>query len=113
MPINHFGLGLLNSRLTRYCLKNFIGASVHNEVEEVKQISLVIPKDGKAIVGLVEQIIEKQHRDPRYDYMTNEQVEIDRLVYRLYNLSAEDIAEVEDWFWRRYPKLARAIERNR
>jgi hypothetical protein len=45
--------------------------------------------------------------------MTHEQVEIDRLVYRLYNLSAEDVAEVEDWFWRRYSKLARAIERNR
>ena len=45
--------------------------------------------------------------------MTNKQAEIDRLVNRLYNLSPEDIAEVENWFWRRYPKLARALEKKR
>lgn len=26
---------------------------------------------------------------PRYDYITNEQVEIDRLVYQMYNLNEE------------------------
>jgi hypothetical protein len=42
--------------------------------------------------------------------MTNEQVEIDKLVYELYNLNEEDIQEVENWYFRRYPKLARIIE---
>lgn len=50
---------------------------------------------------------------PRYDYMTNEQVEIDRLVYQMYNLDEEDVKEVEDWFFRRYPRLARVIEGKR
>jgi len=42
--------------------------------------------------------------------MTNEQLEIDKLVYEMYNLNQEDIDEVEHWYFRRYPKLARIIE---
>lgn len=39
--------------------------------------------------------------------MSNEQVEIDKLVYEMYNLDSEDIREVETWYARRYLKLAR------
>jgi hypothetical protein len=39
--------------------------------------------------------------------MSNEQKEIDRLVYGMYGLKANDICEVETWYARRYPKLAR------
>jgi len=28
----------------------------------------------------------------------------------MYNLNGDDVREVEDWFFRRYPKLARVIE---
>ena len=42
--------------------------------------------------------------------MTNEQLEIDKLVYEMYNLNQEDIDEVENWYFRRYPKLAGVIE---
>jgi len=42
--------------------------------------------------------------------MTNEQIEIDKLVYEMYNLNKEDIEEVENWHFRRYPKLAKVIE---
>jgi len=42
--------------------------------------------------------------------MTNEQIEIDKLVYKMYNLNDEDIKEVENWYFRRYPKLAEVIE---
>jgi len=55
-------------------------------------------------------IYPKQRQNPRYDYMTNEQLEIDKLVYKMYNLNQEDIDEVENWYSRRYPKLARIIE---
>ena len=34
--------------------------------------------------------------------------EIDRLVYEAYGLNAEDIAKVENWYARRYPKLSQA-----
>ena len=105
--------GLLASRLIRYIIKNYVNHTVHTQVGGI--VEAIISRDDllDEISILVNQIIEKQKQDPRYDYMTHEQVEIDRLVYRLYNLSAEDIAEVENWFWRRYPKLARALEEKR
>jgi Holliday junction resolvase len=56
---------------------------------------------------LVLSIIEKQKKNPRYNYFANEQKEIDLLVYELYGLNEEDINEVETWFARRYPKLAK------
>lgn len=40
----------------------------------------------------------------------NEQLEIDKLVHQMYNLNEEDIKEVENWYFRRYPKLASVIE---
>ena len=39
--------------------------------------------------------------------MSNEQKEIDKLVYEMYGLNADDIEEVETWYARRYLKLAR------
>ena len=105
-------IGQLTSKLVRFLFKNFIDHSVHLQIEDVKKLPLRLEQIPE-LKRLVQQIISKQKQDPRYDYMTNEQVEIDRLVYRLYNLSVEDIAEVENWFWRRYPKLARALEEKR
>ena len=55
-----------------------------------------------------EQIIEKQKDNPFYPYHLHEQKEIDKLVYKLYGLSDEDIREVEIWYCRRYQKLAEA-----
>ena len=64
----------------------------------------------KKLIKLVKQIIEKQKQNPRYDYMSNEQKEIDKLVYEMYGLNKDDIHEVETWYARRYPKLARFCE---
>jgi hypothetical protein len=57
---------------------------------------------------LVRTIIEEQKQNPGYDYMSNEQKEIDRVVGELYGLNEEDIREIELWYCRRYPKLAEA-----
>jgi len=59
-----------------------------------------------------ESIVNKQKIDPRYDYASYEQIEIDKLVYEAYGLNAEDIAEVENWYARRYPKLSQAQKAN-
>lgn len=65
------------------------------------------------VSSLVAQIIAKQTVNPRYDYASHEQIEIDRLVYEAYGLNTDDIQEVETWYARRYPKLAGAQARNR
>jgi hypothetical protein len=64
------------------------------------------------LIELVDAIIDKQKIDPRYDYASHEQIEIDKLVYEAYGLNAEDIAEVENWYARRYPKLSQAQKAN-
>lgn len=98
-------LGVLNSKLIKYLLKNFVGHSVHTQVDELKE--LVIPNENETveIQTLVSQIITKQKQNPRYDYQSYEQREIDRLVYELYGINEADIQEVERWYARRYPKL--------
>jgi len=108
----NFLIGLLASKLLRLLFKAFIDHTVHLQVEDLKKLMTPTTKDMK-ISNLVSSIISKQKQNPRYDYMSNEQVEIDRLVYKMYNLNEEDIQEVENWFYRRYPKLARVIEEKR
>jgi len=106
-------IGILNSLIIRYFNKNFIQHTVDFQVDEVKRIPIVfnIPEEYKQkLSDLVSKIIQKQKQNPRYDYMINEQIEIDKLVYKMYNLNEEDIQEVENWYFRRYPKLANIVE---
>ncbi len=105
-------LGLLCSKISKYIFKNFIMHTVDTQVGAFNDFTLVHIANCQNILDLVSTIISNQKQNPRYDYMTNEQIEIDKLVYEMYNLNEEDIAEVENWYWRRYPKLAEAIERN-
>ncbi|MFD0766705.1 Eco57I restriction-modification methylase domain-containing protein [Mucilaginibacter lutimaris] len=96
-------IGTLCSKLTKYLLKNYIGHTVHTQVEELKETPVNYNElDLKWIDG----IIEKQKSNPRYDYQSHEQKEIDALVYEAYGLNKADINEVETWYARRYPKLA-------
>jgi len=62
----------------------------------------------RCLEELVASVIEKQKSDPRYPYHLHEQREIDALVYRLYDLSPEDVREIELWYCRRYERLAEA-----
>jgi len=104
-----FIIALNASKLIKHFLKNYIGHTVHTQVDELKEVPNLIQENGK-IINLFYKIVQKQKQSPRYDYMTNEQVEIDKLVYEMYNLNENDIQEVENWYFRRYPKLAKVIE---
>ncbi|MDP3110516.1 MAG: Eco57I restriction-modification methylase domain-containing protein [Thermodesulfovibrionales bacterium] len=104
-------LGLFCSLLSKYLWKNFVCHTVDTSVDVIKELPVESILPNRTVIGqLVNQLVTKQKTDPRYDYMTNEQVEIDRLVYQMYNLDNDDIKEVENWFFRRYPKLAKVIE---
>jgi hypothetical protein len=103
-------IAVLTSPLTRYMLKNYIGHTIHTEVEELKLFPLLEPteKQVSPLIMLVNVIVEKQKANPRYPYHLKEQKEIDKLVYELYDLTELDIQEIELWYCRRYPKLAEA-----
>jgi hypothetical protein len=64
------------------------------------------------LAHIVEKIIFNQKSNPRYDYASHEQIEIDKLVYQAYGLNAEDVQEVENWYARRYTKLSAAQKAN-
>ncbi|NUN93126.1 MAG: DUF3800 domain-containing protein, partial [Verrucomicrobiae bacterium] len=102
-------LGVLNSKLFRYITRELINHSVNFGVDDIKEFPALI--DWKEIGKLAARILKAQERNSNYDYPSNEQQEIDRLVYAAYGLNEADIREVEDWYVRRYPRLAGAQRR--
>lgn len=105
-------LGFLTSKITRFFIKNFIDNTVHASADKLKETTILTKTEIQPIKNLVELIIEAQKSNPRYDYASHEQIEIDKLVYEAYGLNAEDVQEVENWYARRYPKLSAAQKAN-
>jgi hypothetical protein len=111
---NSILLGVLNSKIVKYLIKNFVMHSVESSVGTLPNTMIILPdkQNQLCIKQAVENIIEIQKSNPRYDYASHEQIEIDKLVYEAYGLNAEDVQEVEDWYARRYPKLSAAQKAN-
>ena len=103
---NIYQLSLLISKFNLFCYRNYIQHTISSELDSLKEISITILYNDK-ITFLSNSIIKNQKQNPRYNYFANEQIEIDQLVYELYGLNEDDINEVETWFARRYPKLAK------
>ena len=80
-------------------------------MDSIKEIPIAIPSNmqKREIENKVNEIIRGQQKDPTYDFYS-EQVNIDKMIYRLYKLDRSQIQEVEDWYDRRYPKLRRDID---
>ena len=102
-------LGFFNSKFLRYLTRTSINHSVNFGVDDIKEVPTLIA--WQKLGSLVERILMNQESSDSYDYASNEQIEIDRLVYEAYGLSEDDIQEVENWYVRRYPKLAKAQRR--
>jgi len=103
-------LGFLTGTLSRYQLKNYLSHTVETGEEVLLNLPLpnVSSEAETRLADLVSQIIEKQKRELQYPYHLHEQKEIDRLIYELYDLTPDEIREVEIWYCRRYPILAEA-----
>ena len=103
-------LPLLANKVVRHFAKACIDHTVNYQVDEFKEIPVAVPESAQLapMAKLALSITEQQRTNPRYDYASNEQLEIDRLVYAAYGLNDADIKEVENWFARRYTKLAEA-----
>lgn len=103
--------GLLSSKFTKFQLKNFIGHTVHTQVDELKEFMLSI-KDANKIKKQALEIIKKQKKDLMYDYSTCQQIDVDYLVYQAYGFNWKDIVEIENWYTRQYSKLVKAQKKN-
>ena len=97
-------LGLLNSKFIKYQIKNYIDHSVNSDIDVISSIRIVL-NDLSKITPSVQKIISEQKKSPRYNF-ENEEQEIDKIVYKAFGLSNEDVNEIENWYYRRYPKLA-------
>lgn len=104
-------LAVVTSKLIRFFIKHYINHSIHTQVEGVKPIPINQNLNIK-LISLLKRIIQSQQTNPRYDYASHEQIEIDKLVYEAYGLNAEDVEEVESWYSRRYPRLSAAQKAN-
>jgi hypothetical protein len=104
-------LGVVCSKLAKMWIKAIENHTISTQSDNIRD--LVIPANFPLQLGeQVQTIISKQKKNTSYDYASNEQLEIDRLVYEAYGLNDADIREVEDWYMRRYPKLAAAQRKN-
>lgn len=101
----------LCSKIQKYLMRQFINHTVNFGIDNVKDIMLVVLDTNVfEILNKLENLIEQQRQNPRYNYASNEQLKIDRFIYEAYGLNEEDINEVENWYARRYPKLAQAVQ---
>jgi hypothetical protein len=108
-----FLLSIISSRLLKFYLKNYCGHTIASEVDELKELPIELNFDkNDLLIESINSIIKKQKSNPRYDYASHEQIEIDKLVYEAYALNSEDVQEVENWYSRRYSKLSAAQKNN-
>jgi hypothetical protein len=105
-------LAFLCSKMTKFLIKNFIDNSVHASADKLNETTIFLNFEQPKLTKLTYSIIGNQKDNARYDYSSHEQIEIDKLVYEAYGLNNDDIAEVENWYARRYPKLSAAQKAN-
>ena len=107
----HSIFGIVCSKIAKMWIKAVGNHTVSTQSENIRD--LIIPGEiHEEVAQLVRSIISNQKVNLGYDYASNEQLEIDRLIYAAYGLNDADIKEVENWYARRYPKLAEAQRRN-
>jgi len=105
------GLGFLTSKLARLFLKACNNHTVSTQMDDFQETPFSLALTNTGIAKLVASIIAEQRKKPDYEYSLHEQLEVDRLVYEAYGLNRADIAEVETWYARRYPKPVAAQRR--
>lgn len=104
-------LGILASKLARYFFKSFVSGGVDVTDSMIAEFPLikVYGQQEMAIKNGTERIINTIRKS---DHSTAQCFidGLDKVTFNTYNLNREDIQEVEDWYFRRYPKLAWVIE---
>ena len=90
-------LGVMNSRYAAELLANLRGGDYHIYPEYVRAIPIptATPAEQSAVASLVDRILSAKASSPAAD-TTSLETQIDSLVYRLYGLTAAEIATVEE-----------------
>jgi hypothetical protein len=95
-----YAAGLLNSNLIKYWLKSrgkMQGNNFQIDNEPLSEIPIYKPDTDPGIADLVDQILSQKESDPETDTQSLEK-KIDTLVYKLYNLTWEEVQVVDPEF---------------
>ncbi len=89
-------LGLINSKAVRFWHKKVFPEGLHVKIYQLKEIPIPVVSvtHQKPIIDIVNEIIKTKRDNPCADTSVLEK-EIDRLVYKLYNLMDGEIAVIE------------------
>jgi adenine-specific DNA-methyltransferase len=89
-------LGVINSRYASVLLSNIRGGDYHIVPEYIRNIPIPLADIDaqKAIITVVDTILELKQKDPSADISKEEQ-EIDYLVYKLYGLTYDEVKVVD------------------
>lgn len=99
-------IALLASKLWRFQFIEFVNHTVNSQADDNDMLPLIAPSE-YSFSKPVGALVTKQKEDRYYKYMEAEQKTIDAMIFELYHLSKEDVQEIEAWWARRYPALAR------
>ncbi len=99
-------IALLASKMWRFKFIEFVNHTVNSQTDDNDMLPLIAP-GAYSFSKPVGAIVAKQKEDRYYKYMEAEQKIIDAMIFDLYHLSMEDVQEIETWWARRYPALAR------
>jgi adenine-specific DNA-methyltransferase len=90
-------LGIMNSKYASVLLTNQRGGDYHIYPEHIRNIPIAsaTPTQQRLIIFLVDKILATKKSDPSADTSALES-QIDALVYKLYDLTSEEIATVEE-----------------
>ena len=90
-------LGVMNSKYASVLLTNNRGGDYHITPEHIRNIPIpnATPKQQQPIIALVDKILTEKKANPQADTCKFER-EIDALVYKLYDLSEEEISIIEN-----------------
>nr|WP_239056457.1 TaqI-like C-terminal specificity domain-containing protein [Helicobacter apodemus] len=94
--------GFLNSSFVYFLMREFyMGGGIEGELKTNNLLKLPIPKTTKAnqhivnqIIALVDEILKLKAKDSTFDISVLES-QIDKLVYKLYNLNQSEIKIIE------------------
>jgi hypothetical protein len=92
-------LGILNSSLINWYFLNFQSEGLHFYPDDAKKLPIanVDPPKQRKICDLVDKILAAKSVDPNADTTALER-QIDSLVYRLYNLTYDEVKVIEPEF---------------
>lgn len=97
VPIEYM-MALINSKLFQFLMykinfENTKGAFTKAKIYHYNQLPVIIPSDTAVITEVKNKVLQILKREENYQSIEND---IDRMIYELYELSEEDICEIEE-----------------